>query len=82
MLNIHILLEVDFKANYLDAEARVNQPQKLQVLETSILKVSAAFVSAGQVQGKWGCSSMQGSFNFSETGTVEGLHPDPDSRLP
>lgn len=49
--------------------------QKLQVLETSVRKVSAAFSVYFGEQENWAYSSVQGSFDFRATGIVEALPP-------
>ena len=49
--------------------------QKFQVLETSVRKVSAAFSVYSGEKENWAYSSVQGSFDFRATGTVEALPP-------
>lgn len=61
-------------------EASINLPQKLKVLETFVVKVSAAFVPIVGVKGNWGYLT-QGSLSFRTTKKAEGLRQDPNLLL-
>lgn len=52
------------------------------MLETFVVKVSAAFVpTVGVMKENQEYLSMQGSFNFRTTRKSEGLHQGPDALL-